>query len=149
MTFSCEDKAAKDNNYRGLTVSNNTLYVTKGSGSNGVNTVYQVGTTRHAADHWRAAPMTICPGSRPRRLAEHRAHFYPFGLFFANPTTLYVADEGAGTNKSVAAGSLTAADLAAASGDTLAGLEKWSSSVAPGSSTTPCSTVSVSGRPTR
>src|SRR5208282_5012738 len=38
------DKLAKDNNFRGETVFNNTLYVTKGSGSNGIDTVYQVGT---------------------------------------------------------------------------------------------------------
>src|SRR5262249_38599239 len=37
------DKSGKDNNYRGLTIFNNTLYVTKGSGGNGINTVYQVG----------------------------------------------------------------------------------------------------------
>ena len=37
------DKAGKDNNFRGLTIFNNTLYVTKGSGGNGINTVYQVG----------------------------------------------------------------------------------------------------------
>jgi hypothetical protein len=39
------DKLGKDNNFRGLTLFNNTLYTTKGSGSNGVNTVYQVGAT--------------------------------------------------------------------------------------------------------
>jgi hypothetical protein len=33
----------KDDNFRGMTIYNDTLYVTKGSGSNGVNTVYQVG----------------------------------------------------------------------------------------------------------
>ena len=38
------DKPGKDTNFRGLTIFNNTLYVTKGSGSNGVNTVYQAGT---------------------------------------------------------------------------------------------------------
>ena len=38
------DKLGKDGNYRGLTIFNNTLYVTKGSGSNGINTVYQVGS---------------------------------------------------------------------------------------------------------
>jgi hypothetical protein len=37
------DKLGKDNNFRGLTTFNNTLYVTKGSGGNGINTVYQVG----------------------------------------------------------------------------------------------------------
>ncbi len=39
------DKSAKDNNFRGLTVSNGVIYMTKGSGSNGVDTVYFVDTT--------------------------------------------------------------------------------------------------------
>ena len=34
------DKIGKDTNFRGLTVFNNVIYMTKGSGSNGVNTVY-------------------------------------------------------------------------------------------------------------
>jgi hypothetical protein len=34
------DKVGKDTNFRGLTISRNVLYYTKGSGSNGVNTVY-------------------------------------------------------------------------------------------------------------
>ena len=38
------DKKGKDNNFRGLTIFDNTVYVAKGSGSNGINTVYQVGT---------------------------------------------------------------------------------------------------------
>ncbi len=43
------DKLGKDTNFRGLTIFDNTLYVTKGSGGNGINTVYQVGTPRHLA----------------------------------------------------------------------------------------------------
>jgi len=39
------DKIGKDTNFRGLTVFNNVLYYTKGSGSNGVNTVYFVDPT--------------------------------------------------------------------------------------------------------
>jgi hypothetical protein len=39
------DKVGKDTNFRGLTVSNNVIYTTKGSGSNGINTVYFVDTT--------------------------------------------------------------------------------------------------------
>ncbi len=38
------DKIGKDDNYRGIAVFNNVLYFTKGSGSNGVNTVYFVDT---------------------------------------------------------------------------------------------------------
>src|SRR6202041_1170119 len=39
------DKVGKDDNFRGLTIFNNVVYFTKGSGSNGVNTVYFVDTT--------------------------------------------------------------------------------------------------------
>jgi hypothetical protein len=40
------DKTGKDGNFRGLFLaSDGTLYVSKGSGSNGVNTVFQVGAT--------------------------------------------------------------------------------------------------------
>ena len=55
------DKVTKDNNFRGETVFNNTLYVTKGSGSNGIDTVYQVGATR-------------CPGER-RNTGGQRADY--------------------------------------------------------------------------
>ena len=124
-TYGQEDKASKDDNYRGLTVYNNTLYTTKGSGSNGVNTVYQVGTAGTLPTS--GAAMSILPGFPTSFARSPTANFYPFGLWFANSTTLYVADEGSGSNSaSVAAGSLTAGDLATASGDTMAGLEKWS-----------------------
>jgi hypothetical protein len=107
------DKAGKDNNFRGLTIFNNTLYTTKGSGSNGINTVYQVGnagslpTLATAA----AAPITILPGF-PVTLAKAAGAQNPFGLFFANTNTLYVADEGDGT----AANAATSPN---------AGLQKW------------------------
>jgi hypothetical protein len=44
---------------------------------------------------------------------------YPFGIWFANPDTLYVADEGSGGN-TYANGSYTAA-----AASTTAGLQKW------------------------
>ena len=109
------DKLGKDNNYRGITIFNNTLYVTKGSGSNGINTVYQVGNAGALPTLATAAtaPITILPGF-PTSLAKTAtaASDYPFGIWFANATTLYVADEGDGT----------AADAA---GSTTAGLQKW------------------------
>jgi hypothetical protein len=40
-----QDKIGKDTNFRGLTIFNNVLYYSKGSGGNGVNTVYFVDTT--------------------------------------------------------------------------------------------------------
>jgi hypothetical protein len=110
------DKSAKDNNFRGETIFNNTLYVTKGSGSNGINTVYQVGNAGSLPSQTDAAnaPITILPGF-PTDLAKGPANtvHHPFGIWFANATTLYVADEGDGV----------AADAATS---TTAGLEKWS-----------------------
>src|SRR4029077_6732783 len=93
--YKTADKAGKDNNFRGLTIFNNTLYVTKGSGGNGINTVYQVGnagslpTLANAA----SAPITILPGCATT-LAKNATATNPFGIWFANANTLYVADEG-------------------------------------------------------
>ena len=111
------DKAAKDNNYRGETIFDNTLYVTKGSGGNGINTVYQVGQTGSLPTAADAAntPISILPGFSTTLASSKSGNVYhPFGLFFANATTLYVADEG---NQK---GSDTAATNANA------GLEKYS-----------------------
>jgi hypothetical protein len=106
------DKAGKDNNFRGLTIFNNTLYVDKGSGSNGINTVYQVGTAGTLpTPSTIPVPITILPGF-PTTLAKAAGAQNPFGLFFANATTLYVADEGDGT----------AADAATSPN---AGIQKW------------------------
>jgi PEP-CTERM motif len=111
------DKAIKDNNFRGETIYNNTLYVTKGSGSNGIDTVYQVGATgalANGANLPANAPITILPGF-PTSLAKGTGapSNTPFGLWFANSTTLYVSDEGTGGAADVGLGSN-------------AGLEKWS-----------------------
>jgi len=109
------DKAGKDNNFRGLTIFNNTLYATKGSGGNGVDTVYQIGPAGTLPTLATAAttPITILPGfpTAPATNAD-ATYNYPFGIWFANATTLYVADEGDGK----------AADAA---GSKNAGLQKW------------------------
>lgn len=111
------DKSGKDDNFRGLTVFDNTLYVSKGSGGNGVNTVYQV-TPNHSglpvAADGPTTQISILPGL-PTGLAANitdgdaATEFYPFGIWFANATTMYVADEGS-------------QDLNA---DPNAGLQKW------------------------
>jgi uncharacterized protein (TIGR03437 family) len=107
------DKAGKDDNFRGLTIFNNTLYMTKGSGGNGINTVYRVGdagslpTVANAS----SAAFSILKGF-PVTLAAAAGAANPFGLFFANSNTLYVADEGDGT-------------VANAATSTIAGLQKW------------------------
>lgn len=96
------------------------MYVTKGSGSNGIDTVYQVGatgglssiTTTNAA----SAPISILPGfpTTPDKDVKSAIDgYYPFGIWFANKTTLYVADEGDGVFGDAAA-------------STIAGLQKWS-----------------------
>ncbi|HEX4593850.1 MAG TPA: hypothetical protein VH157_06230 [Bryobacteraceae bacterium] len=108
------DKLGKDNNFRGLTIFDNTLYVTKGSGGNGINTVYQVGNAGSlpALANASSAPMTILPGL-PTTLAKNADAANPFGIWFANATTLYVADEGDGTTANAATSSN-------------AGVQKWS-----------------------
>ncbi len=101
------DKAGKDNNFRGLTVFNNTLFVTKGSGGNGINTVYQVGQSgilpSGTAAQLGNVPITVLPGF-PTSLASGVDQngnpapvSFPFGIWFADATTLYVCDEGDGT----------------------------------------------------
>jgi hypothetical protein len=125
------DKAGKDNNFRGLTIFNNTLYVTKGSGGNGINTVYQVGNpgVLPSGDTatLAAVPITVLPGF-PTTLASGVSTTgnptpvaFPFGIWFANATTLYVCDEGDGTlvTPAVNGNVADAATLATA------GVQKW------------------------
>jgi hypothetical protein len=137
------DKVGKDDNFRGMTVFNNVLYYTKGSGSNGVNTVYFVDTTGKACPNGvglpaanaklPTTPLTFDPAALqttglpsnmcilagfPTALAKSAVVAFPFAVWFANPTTLYVADEGDGF-----ASDSTLYTHAAA--QTTAGLQKW------------------------
>ena len=155
------DKSGKDNNYRGIAVYDGVVYFTKGSGSNGVNTIYFAdpnGTSNSSggvglpsgtaslpsAQTWTAPTYSTSdaalgltaknPGLTPTNadilkgfptsLARGAtdASDYPFGLWFANPTTLYVADEGAGDNTYDAATNT----YTAAAASTTAGIQKWS-----------------------
>jgi len=147
------DKLGKDTNFAGLAVYDNVLYYTKGSGSNGVDTVYFVDTTGTAcpagvgipaanaplptaADAYDAATgqpadnMCVLAGF-PTALAKSiktpdtgaSTNAADFGaLWFANPTTLYVADSGNGTDTYDAATGL----YTAAAAQNLAGIQKWS-----------------------
>lgn len=104
------DKPGKSNNYRGVTEFGGALYFTKGSGSNGKNTVYTVNTLPSVV----SAPSTmisIVPGFPTDCARTTGGDYTPFAVFFANPTTMYVADEGTGN-------ALDASEHA--------GLEKWS-----------------------
>ncbi len=104
------DKPGKDNNYRGVTEYGGALYFTKGSGSNGIQTVYTIGTLPTTAQ----APTTkisVVPGFPTDSAKATGGDFTPFAVFFANATTLYVTDEGSGD---------------ALDKSSHAGLEKWS-----------------------
>ncbi|OXJ10687.1 hypothetical protein [Burkholderia sp. HI2500] len=138
------DKIGKDDNFRGIAVHDNVVYYTKGSGGNGVNTVYFVDTTGTACPSgvgvpspkavlptaplaYNAAtlqtaglPNTMCVlagfPSTPNKTATTLA--YPFGIWFADANTLYVADEGDGYTGG--------ADLYThAAAQKTAGLQKW------------------------
>ena len=173
------DKSAKDNNFRGLTVNNNVVYYTKGSGSNGVDTVYYLDTTGSCPSGGIGLPSssatlpnastftspafstgnaalgltTANPGLAPTNtcilsgfptaIAKNAtdSSLYPFGVWFANPTTLYEADEGAGD----AAYSSATNTYTAAAASTTAGLRSGRSARRPtsGCSTTPSRVASI------
>ena len=68
------------------------------------------------------APTNTCIlNGFPTTLASASPTYYPFGIWFANPTTLYVADEGNGANTY----SADTNTYTAAATSTTAGLEKW------------------------
>ena len=104
------DKPGKDDNYRGVTEFGGALYFTKGSGSNGVDTVYTVDSLPTLANA-AAATISIVPGFPSDSAKATGGDFTPFAVFFANTTTMYVTDEGSGN----------ATDAASH-----AGLQKWS-----------------------
>jgi hypothetical protein len=138
------DKIGKDDNFRGMTVYNNVVYYTKGSGSNGVNTVYFVDTTGTACPKGVGVPvagaalpsaplsfnastlqadglptnMCILAGFPSTPVKTATTVSYPFAMWFADANTLYVADEGDGY--------VGGTDLYThAAAQTTAGLQKW------------------------
>lgn len=126
------DKPGKDTNFRGVTIFDDTLYVSKGSGGNGINTVYQLGTPGVLPTPANAPsgglidePYTILPGF-PNTSASTNSQGgdYPFGIWFANATTLYVCDEGdlIYTPNQAINGQVNVADAGTLA---TAGLQKW------------------------
>ncbi len=139
------DKVGKDTNFRGLTVFNNVIYLTKGSGGNGVNTVYWVDPTETICNDSNGvglpptnaalptAPLAYDPtvvqtkGLDPNNMCVLKGFptalksktSFPFGVWFANATTLYVADEGNGDN------TYKNGIYSKAAAQTTAGLQKW------------------------
>jgi len=126
------DKPGKDTNFRGITIFNDTLYVAKGSGGNGINTVYQLGTPGVLPTPANAPsgglvdePFTILPGfPNTNASTSSPGGNYPFGIWFANATTLYVCDEGdlIYTPNQVINGQVNVADTGTLA---TAGLQKW------------------------
>ncbi len=138
------DKIGKDDNFRGIAVFGNVLYYSKGSSGNGVNTVYFVDTTGTACPNGVGLPssaavlpiaalsydpttlqqnglpsnMCILAGFPATPNSAAKSASVPFGVWFADSTTLYVADEGDGYTGG--------ADLYThAETQTSAGLQKW------------------------
>ena len=144
-----KEKVAKDDNFRAVAVYNHVAYYVKGSGGNGVDTVYFVDTSDSCPGGTglpapgASLPTTSSlvynaneggkanPGLTPQNLCILKGFptvsaktaddttDYPFGIWFAGPDTIYVADEGAGDN------SFDGTQYAAAAASTSAGLQKW------------------------
>ena len=142
------DKIGKDTNFRGLTIFDNVLYYTKGSGGNGINTVYFVDSTGTVCTNTNGiglpvagatlptSPLAYDPdpaviqakGLDPNNMcilngfptALKSKTSFPFGIWFASATTLYVADEGNGNT-----GNTVDTFYEPAAAQTTAGLQKW------------------------
>ncbi len=103
------DKAGKDDNFRGITEFGGALYFTKGSGSNGIQSLYTV-PTLPTVGNAASTMISIVPGFPTDSAKSTGGDFTPFAVFFANATTMYVSDEGSGN---------------ATDASTHAGLQKW------------------------
>lgn len=108
----------KDNNWRGVGIYNGNLYVSKGSGGNGDDGIFQVqnGTSDGLPTGTGNSIVELLGAQATNPTTGASSPLTPFGFFFANPTTLYVADEG--NPNTDANGNLIP--------DPLAGLQKWS-----------------------
>lgn len=145
------DKIGKDTNFRGLTIFNGVVYYTKGSGGNGVNTVYFIDTTGEACPASSSTPGVGLPvpgaslpttpladdpatiqtlGVTPYNMCilkgfpstlDSTNSFFPFGIWFADSHTLYVAQEGNGDNTF----DPVSGTYSVAASQTTAGLQKW------------------------
>jgi hypothetical protein len=148
------DKIGKDTNFRGLTIFNNVVYSTKGSGGNGINTVYFIDTsgfnssgkplacpngvgvpnpsaslptapisyTASLLQSEGVVPYNMCILNGFTTTLAKNAIMFPFGVWFVNATTLYVADEGNGTNTY---DPVSMTYTAAAASTNSGGLQKW------------------------
>ena len=139
------DKIGKDTNFRGLTIFNNVVYLTKGSGGNGVNTVYFVDASGTICNNGNGVGLPVSGAALPTAglaydptllqtngldpnnmcvlqgfpTALKSKTSFPFGIWFADANTLYVADEGNGDN------TFSNGIYSKAAAQTTAGLQKW------------------------
>jgi len=107
----------KDNNWRGIAIYNGKLYVSKGSGGNGDNGVFVVsgsGNDLPVASGNTISQMFGSPATDP--VTKAASIHTPYAFWFANPSTLYVVDEG-NIDTDPKTGNLIP--------DPMAGLEKW------------------------
>lgn len=133
----------KDNNWRGIDIFPNAsgtdnLYVSKGSGGNGDDGLFQVLNGSHPGA--TLADVTnnglgagVPSGGTNNTIVQLLGNYAtnpntnqpspitPFGFFFANPTTLYVADEG---NSTITLPTVGQSETSLTT-DPLAGLQKW------------------------
>jgi hypothetical protein len=126
------DKAGKDNNFRGLTIFNNTLYTTKGSGGSGVDSMYQVGSGAVPTAANAGSQVFTIPSGFP---TTSGSGLYPFGMWFANAYTLYIGDEGQANIPTPSTYSGGVYTQALPASNPTAGLQKWINSKADGSGT--------------
>ena len=133
----------KDNNWRSIEIFPNAdgvpnLYISKGGGGNGDNGTFQVlnwnfpnATLAQVVNGTGAGVPTGGSDNTIVQLLGNEATnpntngpspLTPFAFFFANPTTLYVADEG---NSTITLTDASGQSETALVTDPLAGLQKW------------------------
>jgi hypothetical protein len=131
-------KHVKDNNWRGIGIFNDAngnpaLFVSKGSGGNGDDGIFQVNNTSGTGLPTPSTTNTVTQmigdqATNPQTGAS--SPLVPFGFFFANPTTVYVADEGNATIPVLDSSGNPVLDSNGQPevqfvSDPLAGLQKW------------------------
>jgi hypothetical protein len=141
------DKIGKDDNFRGLTIFDNVVYYTKGSGGNGINTLYFVDSTGTICTNMSgiglpsiSASLPVSPLAYNPRVLQTKGldpnnmcilkgfptalkskTAFPFGIWFASDTVVYIGDEGNGDNTF----STSTQQYTVAAAQTTAGLQKW------------------------
>jgi phospholipase C len=82
---------SKNDNFRSVQIFNGNVYTAKGSGGTGSNGIFLVGPTSSTSG---GETTTALPGLSQVVGSDGPNVIHPFGFFFANATTLYIADEG-------------------------------------------------------